>query len=101
MTHAGSGSPGGPQPPTRHPAARTSKDWLRRWPMGPQCVLAPARSPGLALTERVAALRQAQSPPPLGETDRDRAARRLHDWRSQPPFATGSYFAQRLAADGI
>src|SRR5262249_283435 len=24
-----------------------------------------------------------------------------HDWRSQPPFATGTYFAQRLATDGI
>jgi lantibiotic modifying enzyme len=23
------------------------------------------------------------------------------DWRSQPPFTTGSYFARRLAADGI
>src|SRR5215210_7344955 len=69
--------------------------------MDPQCVLAPARSPGLTLTERVAALRQVPSPPPLGETNRDRAARRLHDWRSQPPFATGSYFAQRLATEGI
>ena len=58
-------------------------------------------SAGLTLTERVAALRRAQSLPPPGETDRDRAARRLLDWRSQPPFATGPYFAQRLAAEGI
>ena len=46
-------------------------------------------------------MRQAPSPRPPGEADRERAARRLHDWRSQPPFATGPYFARRLAAEGI
>src|SRR4051812_13121191 len=69
--------------------------------MDPQCSRASALSSGLTLTERVAALRRVQPLPRLGATDRDRAARRLHDWRSQPPFATGSYFAQRLATDGI
>src|SRR4051812_39444383 len=55
----------------------------------------------LTLTERVAVLRTV---PPLmapREIDRDRAAQRLHDWRSQPPFTTGTYFAQRLATEGI
>src|SRR4051794_32615110 len=69
--------------------------------MDPQCFRATALSSGLTLTERVAALRQVKSPPPLDETNRERAARRLHAWRSQPPFATGSYFAQRLATEGI
>src|SRR4051794_148063 len=69
--------------------------------MDPQCFRATALSSGLTLTERVAALRQVKSPPPLDETNRERAARRLHAWRSQPSFATGSYFAQRLAMEGI
>src|SRR5262245_21474502 len=55
----------------------------------------------LTLTERVAVLRKSRSLTPLGEIDRDRAVQRLHDWQSQPPFATGTYFAQRLATDGI
>src|SRR3954452_14495448 len=55
----------------------------------------------LTLTERVAVLRTFRPPMPPGEIDRDRAAQRLHDWRSQPPFTTGTYFAQRLATDGI
>ena len=69
--------------------------------MIPQCVRAPAYSAGLNLTERVAAWRRAQSPRPSGEADRDRAARRLRDWKSQPHFATGPSFARRLAAEGI
>src|SRR3954452_18119675 len=55
----------------------------------------------LTLTERVAVLRTFRPLMPPGEIERDRAARRLHAWRSQPPFATGSYFAQRLATEGI
>src|SRR3954468_956108 len=55
----------------------------------------------LTLTERVAGLRTVRPLMSAGEIDRDRAAQRLHDWRSQPPFTTGTYFAQRLAMDGI
>jgi type 2 lantibiotic biosynthesis protein LanM len=40
---------------------------------------------------------------PLQETslDKELAARRIKRWRSQPPFEAGSYFAQRLALDGV
>jgi hypothetical protein len=31
----------------------------------------------------------------------DHAERRIQHWRSQPPFETGSYFAQRLTTDGM
>src|SRR3954452_23563316 len=55
----------------------------------------------LTLTERVAVLRTVRPLMAPGEIDRDRAAQRLHDWRSQPPFTTGTYFAQRLATEGI
>src|SRR3954469_447449 len=55
----------------------------------------------LTLTERVAVLQTFRPLMPPGEIDRDRAAQRLHDWQSQPPFTTGTYFAQRLATDGI
>lgn len=33
--------------------------------------------------------------------DKDLAARRMKRWRSQTPFGSGPYFAQRLAADGV
>src|SRR3954471_8079372 len=56
---------------------------------------------GLTLTERVAVLRTVRPLMLPGEIDRDRAAQRLHDWRSQPPFTSGTYLAQRLATDGI
>src|SRR3954463_13872996 len=55
----------------------------------------------LTLTERVAVLRTFRPLMPPGEIERDRAAQRLHDWRSQPPFTTGTYFAQRLATESI
>jgi type 2 lantibiotic biosynthesis protein LanM len=35
------------------------------------------------------------------EVNADRAAQRLLRWRSQTPFTSGLYFAQRLALDGI
>src|SRR5262249_55237068 len=84
-----------------NPRTPSPKGWLRRLLMVPQCVRAPAYSAGLNLTERVAAWRRAQSPRPPGEADRDRAARRLPDGKSQPHFATGPSFARRLAAEGI
>jgi type 2 lantibiotic biosynthesis protein LanM len=39
--------------------------------------------------------------PSLNGTDREMAASELEGWRSQPPFAEGSYFAQRLAAQSL
>ncbi len=54
----------------------------------------------LTLAERIATLpgdRASYSP---GDDD-ELGRRRLQRWRSQPPFPTDSYFAQRLALDGI
>jgi type 2 lantibiotic biosynthesis protein LanM len=38
---------------------------------------------------------------PRAAGDADRARKRLERWKAQPPFATTSLFADRLAADGI
>jgi type 2 lantibiotic biosynthesis protein LanM len=53
------------------------------------------------LAERIAALRGAPRTRANGEVDAGRAQRRLRRWRSQAPFTTGSYFAQRLALEGV
>jgi len=54
----------------------------------------------LSLTERKASLRAAGITP-NGKAATDLAERRLQRWRSQVPFPTGSWFAQRLALDEI
>lgn len=55
----------------------------------------------LTLTERLASRRAAQGIPVYVKLNTHLAARRRQHWRSQPPFATHSYFAQRLAMDGM
>jgi hypothetical protein len=54
----------------------------------------------MTLTERIASLRAVQHSLPDVEINAAYAGRRLQRWRSQPPFSTGCYFAQRLAMDG-
>ena len=65
------------------------------------CFQAPAWYHAITLTERIASLRTVQRKMLNGEMNTDLAERRMQRWRSQPPFTTGSYFAQRLAMDGI
>ena len=63
--------------------------------------LAPAWNQALTLTERVAGLRTAPRTASNSTGHADLAARRLELWKSQSPFPTEPYFAQRLALDGI
>ncbi len=53
------------------------------------------------LTERVTSLRTEQGAGHLDKANAKVAERRMQRWRSQAPFASGSFFAQRLAADGV
>jgi type 2 lantibiotic biosynthesis protein LanM len=55
----------------------------------------------MTLTERIASLRDIQTKMPSVKVNADLAGRRLQRWKSQPPFAIGSHFAQRLKMDGI
>ena len=55
----------------------------------------------LTLTERIASPRTIRHRIRKVETNADRARRRMQRWQAQAPFTTGSYFAQRLAMDGI
>jgi type 2 lantibiotic biosynthesis protein LanM len=55
----------------------------------------------LTLTERIVSLRAAPQETPNGVIPTDLARRRLQRWQSQSPFTTSSFFAQRLAMDGI
>lgn len=55
----------------------------------------------ITLTERIASLPAVRNQMPNVEVNPDLAQSRMQRWRSQPPFTTGSYFAQRLAMDGI
>jgi len=65
----------------------------------------PFRDPSwchaLTLTERLAPLRGARRTRPDAGVDKDLGRRRLQRWRSQVPFTTGAFFAQRLALDGL
>src|SRR5262245_58571780 len=55
----------------------------------------------ITLTERIASLRACQSKTLNYEANAELAGRRMQRWRSQLPFSASSYFAQRLAVDGI
>jgi type 2 lantibiotic biosynthesis protein LanM len=55
----------------------------------------------ITLTERIASLRTIRHRTRKVETNADLAKRRMQCWQAQAPFTTGSYFAQRLAMDGI
>src|SRR5439155_2187362 len=55
----------------------------------------------MTLTERPTTWRTRHHTMAHVDVDMDLARRRMQRWRSQPPFATGSCFAQRLVADGL
>ncbi|HEY9634724.1 MAG TPA: type 2 lanthipeptide synthetase LanM family protein [Coleofasciculaceae cyanobacterium] len=55
----------------------------------------------ITLTERIASLRAVQRTRPNVEVNSELADQRMQRWRSQPPFTNDSFFAQRLAMDGI
>jgi hypothetical protein len=55
----------------------------------------------LTLTEHIASFKAAQTPLRHIDLHPERAQRRLTRWKSQAPFDQGTYFAQRLATDGI
>lgn len=55
----------------------------------------------LTLMERIASLHAVPHHTLNNTVNADLARRRLQRWRSQLPFTTDSYFAQRLAMDGI
>src|SRR5262245_48223410 len=61
----------------------------------------PAWYHAITLTERIASLQAVQGTAPTVAVNADHAERRMRRWRSQPPFATGSAFPQRLAMDGL
>jgi type 2 lantibiotic biosynthesis protein LanM len=65
------------------------------------CIHASSWYHALTLTERLASLRSAQNLPLPGAVNAGLAERRLQRWGSQAPFATDSYFARRLALDGL
>ncbi|MEQ9672108.1 type 2 lanthipeptide synthetase LanM family protein [Coleofasciculus sp. G2-EDA-02] len=55
----------------------------------------------LSLIERIASLSSVERNTENSQVDTNLAERRRQRWQSQPPFNTDSYFAQRLAIDGI
>lgn len=55
----------------------------------------------LTLSERIASLQTVQRQEVDREIESEDAIAYLQRWRSQSPFNTGSYFAQRLAMDGL
>jgi hypothetical protein len=55
----------------------------------------------LTLGERIATLSGERSSHSLSDEDVELGRQRIQRWRSQPPFDADSYFAQRLALDGI
>ncbi len=62
---------------------------------------APSWYHAITLTERIESLRRVQHTQPNIEVNADLAERRMQRWRSQPPFTRGSFFAQRLAMNGL
>jgi type 2 lantibiotic biosynthesis protein LanM len=69
--------------------------------MNPPNFQTPAWYHAIMLTERIASLRTVQHERLNIEVNWELAERRMQRWRSQQPFANGSFFAQRLAMDGI
>lgn len=63
----------------------------------------PAWYRALALHERARLLRtkEARSVPLELPVDRELADQKLQDWKAQPPFPEGLFFAERLAFDGL
>jgi type 2 lantibiotic biosynthesis protein LanM len=69
--------------------------------MHPAWSASPTWCHALTLAERVASLSGDRSAYLPGGEEAESGRRRLLRWRSQLPFTTDSYFAQRLALDGI
>ncbi len=69
--------------------------------MNPPCFQSPCWYYANTLKERIASLYSPQPQKPNAEENPELAKRRVHRWRSQRPFAIGSFFSQRLAMDGI
>ena len=69
--------------------------------MNQENFLSSAWYQAITLTERIASLRAVQSKKTSVKVNADLAKQRLQRWHSQSPFATDSYFDQRLAMDGI
>ena len=55
----------------------------------------------VTLAERLTARGCAPAAPSASPGPRDLAQQRLQDWKAQPPFPSGTMFADRLAADGL
>lgn len=77
--------------------------------MSNKCFLSPLWYQGTTLLERRATLNTIRNEwPDLQSSlfpnlsvDKNLADKRIQNWRSQPPFTNDSYFAQRLAIDGM
>ena len=61
----------------------------------------PKWSNAATLIERVGSFTDTESTSRNTLVDVEKAERLMKRWRSQRPFATDSYFAQRLATDGV
>jgi class II lanthipeptide synthase len=61
----------------------------------------PAWYRAVSLTERVASLHAAKHKMRNGGVNAELAGQRMQRWRAQAPFASGSYFDQRIAMDGM
>ena len=55
----------------------------------------------ITLSERIASQHPIQKQLHDRKIDAELAAHRMQRWKSQPPFSTDSFFAQRLAINGI
>src|SRR5579872_6475847 len=55
----------------------------------------------LMLAERLTTRSSTPAAPPPAPWQREQAQRRLQAWKAQPPFPSGTVFADRLAADEL
>jgi len=69
--------------------------------MNPPVFLSPSWCRALTLSERIALPDADGRDGSEGDFNEELGRKRLQNWQSQPQFATGSVFAQRLALDGI
>jgi hypothetical protein len=69
--------------------------------MSQGCLQAPAWYGATTLTERLALRHSALQQPVASEVHAELSRHRLQRWRSQSPFTSDVYFAQRLTMDGL
>jgi type 2 lantibiotic biosynthesis protein LanM len=69
--------------------------------MDPAWFTSPSWCHALTLAERIAIPSGERGSHSLSDEDVELGRQRTQRWRSQPPFDTDSFFAQRLAPDGI